>query len=187
MKRLIILIASFAIVVMTEAQSVTRSLVYMKEGQTIYNYTGTAADTINGDAVDTLRFPIFHQVQQPFRVWCEVALKARTGTDTTYYINIYGRNTENQAWTKTEAVTLSNAVTTAGIYTVANNVSEAYYLLGDSAVNSTTPNACLKYTYTPTNSNLYYRYLMVEVRALGNDATGTGVKVTGFKLILYRK
>ena len=88
MKRLIILIASFAIVVMTEAQSVTRSLVYMKEGQTIYNYTGTAADTINGDAVDTLRFPIFHQVQQPFRVWCEVALKARTGTDTTYYINI---------------------------------------------------------------------------------------------------
>jgi hypothetical protein len=204
MKKIIVFLVLMVTFAALNAQCVTRTLVPLSYNQTVYNYPGTGVsnlgDTINGGTVDTLRFPVQVSLDQPFRVFCEITLTARAGADTTYLCAVYGRNSLNAAWTKTEAIVTSSAVSTVQ-YPVCSNLSTAYTLVsgtcvytGDSTKNSTTPNACLQYTaaaqtftYTPTNSDLFYRYLMVEVIASGNDAVGTGVKVTGFTLKLYKK
>jgi len=187
MKKIIGLFILIGVSLAISAQSVTRDLIYLKDQQTYYKYTGTAADTINGGTIDTLRFPFRTSLDAPIRMRAEVTLTARVGADTTYVINVYGRQESTQAWTKiTDLTTTSSAVATVQ-YPVVNNVSEVVIAIGDSTVNSTTPNACLKYTYTPSNQNLYWIDYMVEVIASGNDAVGTGVKVTGFKVKMWKK
>jgi len=204
MKKLFFLLAFVSIVSMLGAQTVTADLIYLTKDQTVYTYTGTAKDTLNGGTVDIRSYPLMTSLDCGYRIWVEYALNKRAGNDTTVMIDIEGRNSTSEDWTAIKCLdptdSLSAAVTTT-IYGYVMNATDAYTLVsgtqvftGDSTKFSVTPDACLQYTgaamtytFTPTYLTSYYRYLNIKFRILGDDSVGTGVKVVSFTVKLFKK
>jgi hypothetical protein len=174
---IMLLIAAFAM------QAQDRSLTdrSFSTTQTYYEYVGVAADTLTAGQ-DSIDFEFTVNKEYPVQLYIASALKRRAGADTTVTVYLYGRvfNTEAYSLISSTASTL-----TTDQMNIVTTVSEPSYTMAwdttgvDIYTNEGTVTAA-------AIANYYRQFKLVYVIA-GNDAVGTGVKITGIKVKVWRR
>jgi len=195
MKKIIfgILFMLFALTMAT-AQDYTRSVVNMTNATKTSLTLSATVDYMDGATRDTIRYPFFLDKDYPVLFYFNSVLAPRAGADTTVTINVYGRVFDSQAWTIISSCTSTTAAITASTATATSLLTEPAYtgtILYDTTKYSLKSGGYNLYTAATTTGKTalsnYYRYIMIEFIIKGNDAVGTGIKLTALDLKLFRR
>lgn len=154
-------------------------------GDTYYNYTGSAADTLKPTTQDTIDVIFWFRVDGYVQ---KVAVKTRfdviSGADTTVSTTVSGKEFYDHAtWTDVIAASTSNAVTannTIQVLTVDPYITEAQYVTGRVTAGDT-----VNVAHNLTPFDVSYRYYKVRYIIQGNDSVGTGILIDDIEIKLY--
>lgn len=174
---LICLVTSFAL------QAQDRSLTdrTFSTTATYYSYVGVAADTLT-TGQDSIDFEFTTNKEYPVQLYIMSDLDKRVGADTTVTVYLYGRMFSDQDYTLISNT--ASLVTTDQLNIISTVAQPSSTFEWDTTgvdiytVAGTTTSASI--------ANYYRQFKLVYVIA-GNDAVGTGVKLTGLKIKLWRR
>lgn len=149
-------------------------------------YTGVGADVMV-DNTDTLQVPFL--VNKPFgaKYYANIVLDTIAGADTTCTVNVYGKMFSSQSYSLIETTTTS--AISAQVATAIESMTDPTYSMTYAAAvdtfkaDSTIINVARTVTVTPVITP-YYRYLLFEITPVGDDATGSGVKLDKIELFI---
>jgi hypothetical protein len=148
------------------AQLLTKGLQTFKGESTYLKYTGIARDTLSV-LQDTIRIPFLTNKDWPYEWYGTITMDTIAGADTTVTVNLLGKMFEDDTWASITTQT-SSAVTTSDIKTIFKSMP---------SLKDTTDNEVIISKY---------RYLLLEMIILGNDAVGTGIKLDNVELKLIK-
>lgn len=148
----------------SNAQTLTKSMMSLSKSATFYEYTGASADSLSVNQ-DTIIFPFYVNKDYPIAYYGDITMSPISTTDTTATLQVLGKVFSDDNWS------VISTETTSAISTNLKIVFKSITNLQD-----TTDNAQLI---------KYYRYLGLRVIIKGNDATGTGAKVNRVRLKIW--
>ena len=205
MKRLILLLLISFVAFGINAQEIERpsSSTYntfsrnpLMGSYSYWDYTGTSSDLLIPTTSDTIDIRFHTKKYAPYTVKVISKFSPILGADTIVYINLLGRNSEDETWTSilsdSSAVVITDNVkktissATSPTYTA---TIAAYTMLTDTTGLSGYPADSIQVpsqtiTLAETSTLLEYRYLLVRYILPGDDSVGTGVELDRCELKL---
>jgi hypothetical protein len=154
-----------------------------------YNYTGTSNDILIPTTRDTIDIVFELKKVNPVNFSVISKFDPVAGVDTIVYINVLGRNSENESWTS--ILSDSSAVISADgiVKTVSSHSSYVEQITIDTLLTSTalasTKDSLAFYVSNVTTSAVRYRFLNVRYILPGDDSVGTGVELKQTELKLF--
>ena len=154
-------------------------------GNTYYNYTGSAADTLKATTQDTIDVVFFFRIDQYVQ---KIAVKTRfdviAGADTTVSVSVFGKEFYDDAtYVEVIAAATSSAVTannTIQVLTSDPYTVEANYVTGRVQAGDTIN---VSHNLTPFDKS--YRYYRVRYIIKGDDSVGTGILIDDIEFKIY--
>lgn len=159
-----------------------------------WNYEGVSTDLLVPTTSDTIDIRYQVKKHKPFTVKLISKFNPIAGADTIVYINVLGRNSENESWTSIIADS-SAVVSEDGIVKSVSSATSPTYAATIAAhdIPFTNPAAGTADTLevplqtislTETSTLLEYRYILVRYILAGDDSVGTGVELIQSELII---
>lgn len=187
MKKLVLILITLLVSFTLQAQDRSIADKAFSTTATYLTYTGVTADTLtsNQDSVDVI---ITLNKEYPVQAYVMSTLTPRAGADTAVTVYLYGRIFPAQAWTLIGSTATTVSAAAQNIITTIAQPSSTF-LFDTTKYNATGAGAGNYYTAAIAGASIanYYRQFRLVYVIAGNDAVGTGVKITNINVKLWRR
>ncbi len=169
MRRFILILIAFAAFAISYGQEKTVSKTFTNS-RSYYIYTGASTDILDGATYDTITVDIFLDKGQPIQAYSKSTFSLVGTADTTFSCAMYGKVFAADEYTLIDSTVRYGTADTSAVL---KTTSKPYARL--DSLDSNTDDLYL-YDY------LFYRYLRFRYVIVGNDATGSGIKLESIEI-----